>query len=1075
MRKMIVLVLTFLLLVNIQVFAQKEKPILRFPDIHEDLVVFTHQNDIWKCDVSGGEAIRLTLNDGDETYPKFSNDGKYIAFTGEFDGNSDIYVMDIYGGNIRRLTYHPGYDVMVGWHPTENKIIFRSDRKSYSRFSRLFMVSPDDLEIEELILPEVVQGSFSPDGSKIAFNKVAREHRNWKRYTGGLAQDIYLYDYTTKKEVQLTSFEGTDRIPMWIGDKIYFSSDKTENRRLNLFSINPVTKERKQLTFHEKFDVGMPSEGGKKIVYELGGSIHLYDIEKAKTQKLNIQILSDAPETRPALVKVTDRIQDFNISPCGNRALVVARGEIFSVPKAKGATRNISQNCGARDKDAVWSPDGSRIAYFSDKDGEYQLYLYNCKTNETEKLTNFQSGYRHSLHWSPDGEKLAFTDQTLSLFIIDVDNKKITKVDKAEYEHVDIGLDEKPIYDFAWSPDSELLAYSKKDMELVTRVYLYSLKKEKVWQVSGDLFNDFHPAFSADGNYLFFASNRRFKPTYCDFEWEMVYKNSTGLYYVSLKEDAPSLLPLQSDEVCTDNEKEEKITGDLNVKPFNIQALPVERGNYRFLTANESKLFYLNKDEEGDFNRFEFRGTGAMDLYAFDLASREEEKLLEAIDEYRLSADGSTILYKKGKDLGIIATDNTGDDNSLDLSGLEMKIDPKKEWRQIFWEAWRMERDFYYEAGMHGQDWPAVGEKYAELLEYASCRTDVGHLIGEMIAELNTSHTYVYGGDSRRKGQHVNVGLLGADYKIDPKNKRYQFEKIFRVPDWTREVYPPLAGPGIDVKAGMYLLQVNGKDVHADKNIYSYFENLAGKNVTLLINDSPKMRGAKKITVKPLHSESTLRYRAWLEHNRRVVAEATDGKVGYIHMPDTYNGTATEFPKYFYSQSQKEGLVIDGRFNGGGLDPAMFLQRLRKKPHIYWTRRYSHDQMSPYRAVRAHMALITNRQAGSGGDELPYEFQHFKMGPVIGTRTWGGLVGVSMFIELMDGGGLTAPDYRIYSPEGDWVVENEGVTPDIEIDLNPNEMARGYDSQLMKAVEVIMEQIKKNPRTWPEHPEYPDN
>lgn len=1076
MRKIMIALLTVLVFLNIQLFAQAEKPILRYPDIHGDWVVFTHQNDMWKCKVSGGEAIRLTLDDGNEMYPKFSNDGKLIAFTAEFDGNYDVYIMDIYGGNIKRLTYHPGNDAVVGWHPTKNKIIFRSNRKSYSRFSRLFMISTDGSDIEELILPEVVQGSFSADGTKIAFNKAARETRHWKRYLGGLAQDIFLYDYTTKEEVQLTDFTGTDRLPMWIGDKIYYSSDDTENRRLNLFSIDPNTKEKKQLTYHDEFDIGMPSNSTDKIVYELGGSIQLYDLKSGKSNKLDIQVLTDAPEARPALVSVSDHIQGANISPDGNRALVVARGEVFSVPRENGPIRNISKNCGARDKDAVWSNDGKSIACFSDRDGEYQLYIYNCETGENKKLTNFKSGYRHTLRWSPDNKKLAFTDQTLSLFIIDVKTKKITKVDKAEYEHVDISIDAKPIYDFAWSPDSEFLAYSKKDKELVTRIYLYSLEDKTVSQVSGDLFNDFHPAFSNDGNYLFFASNRRFEPTYCDFEWEMVYKNTTGLYYISLKDDAPSLLPLQSDEVCIeDRENEQKTSGNLDIDKIKVQALPVERGNYRFLSANESSLFYLNKTEEGDFNRFEFRGTGAMDLYAFDFESREENLLLEEIDEYNLSADGESIVYKAGSNVGIISVNNGEKKDVLDLAGLEIKIDPMKEWNQIFWEAWRMERDFYYEPGMHGQDWNAVGEKYADLLQYATCREDVGHVIGEMIAELNTSHTYVFGGENRREGSYVNVGLLGADYKIDRANNRYKFDKIYNIPDWTYKVYPPLAGPGISVKEGDYLLKVNGMDVTANQNIYSYFENLAGENVTLLINDSPKTKGAIEITVKPLHSERTLRYRAWLEHNRKVVSDASDGRIGYLHMPDTYNGSATEFPKYFYSQSQKEGLVIDGRFNGGGLDPAIFLQRLRKKPHAYWTRRYSHDQMTPYRAVTAHMALITNRQAGSGGDELPHEFQYFGMGPVIGTRTWGGLVGVSMFIELMDGGGLTAPDYRIYTPDGEWTVENEGVTPDIEIDLNPDEMARGYDSQLMKAVEVIMEKIKKNPRSWPKHPEYPSN
>ncbi len=1072
MKKIFLSFVSFALLVSTQLFAYQERPLLRYPDVHENLVVFTHQNDIWKCSTEGGEAVRLTINDGDESYPKFSPDGKWIAFTGQYDGNSDVYIMDIYGGNITRLTYHPGRDIVIGWHPTQNKVLFRSGRKSYSRFTRLFLVSTQGNDIEELPLPEVAQGTFSADGQQIVYNKVARESRNWKRYVGGLAQELYLYDFAQQTETQLTNFNGTDRLPMWIGDKIYFSSD--QDNRLNLYSIDPKTKARKQLTTHKKFDVIRPGAGKSQIVYELGGSLQLFDVNNGKTRKLDIQILADAPETRPKLTDVSGDIQDFNVSAGGNRGLVVARGEIFSVPREHGTLLNISKNCGARDKDAAYSPDGKKIAYFSDADGEYQLYIQHCESGKTEKLTNFKAGYRHSLRWSPDNEKIAFTDYTLSLFIIDIDSKKIEKVDKANFEHVDIALDKKPIYDFTWSPNSDYLAYSKMDENLVTKVYLYDLDEEKIHPVSGDLFNDFHPAFSSDGNYLFFASNRQFVPTYCDFEWEMVYKNSTGIYYISLNDDLPSLLPLRNDRVGEPKESDDNKLKEIDIDIDQTEALPIDRGNYRYLTANETHLFYLNKEDEGDFNRFEFRGTGPMNLYSFSFDSREETKLLDNIESYKLSADGSAIIYKRGNSIGIMNAAGGGE-NTLDLSGLKMTIDPKKEWQQIYWEAWRMERDFYYEPNMHGRDWDAVGKKYAELLPYASCRDDVNHLIGEMIGELNTSHTYVYGGDSRRHGDYVNIGLLGADYKIDSKHNRYQFTKIYNTPGWTKGINPPLAGAGKNIKKNEYLLAVNGKEITADKNIYSYFENLAGKTITLSINDEPELKGARTIKVKPTRSERGLRYRAWLEHNRKVVAKASDGKIGYIHMPDTYNGSATEFPKYFYSQSQKEGLIIDGRYNGGGLDPAIFLQRLRKSPHVFWTRRNSHDQMGPFRGVRAHMALITNRQAGSGGDELPYEFQQFEMGPVIGTRTWGGLVGVSMFIELMDGGGITAPDYRIYSQEGKWVVENEGVTPDIEVDLDPAKMAKGYDNQLMKAVEVIMENIKKNPREWPEHPPYPED
>lgn len=462
-----------------------------------------------------------------------------------------------------------------------------------------------------------------------------------------------------------------------------------------------------------------------------------------------------------------------------------------------------------------------------------------------------------------------------------------------------------------------------------------------------------------------------------------------------------------------------------------------------------------------------------MDLYAFNFEEQKERNVLKGIDAYKISANRKKIIFQKKNEIGVIATKcGNSKEKMLELD-LKMWLNPREEWQQIFNEAWRMERDFFYDPNMHGHDWDALRKKYGQLVPFASCRGDVTYLIGELIGELNTSHTYVYGGDVRREAENVNVGLLGVDWGLDPNSERYYFQKIFRVPDWSRKVLPPLAQPGLNVNDGTFLLQVNGADVTTDKNIYSYFQDLGNETVTLLVNEKPDLKDAREITVKTVTSERWLRYHDWVEGNRRLVAEKSNGQIGYLHFPDTYLGTATEFPKHFYSQTRKKGLIIDGRFNGGGLDPGIFLQRLEKQIVAYWTRRYSHDQTSPSTATRAHMVLLTNRQAGSGGDELPYEFQRLKMGPVIGTRTWGGLVGVSMFIKLIDGGGVTVPDYRIYTPEGTWVVENEGVTPDIEVPLKPAEVARGYDAQLMKGLEVLLEKIKAEPRPWPQHEPIP--
>ncbi|MBN1782640.1 PD40 domain-containing protein [bacterium] len=1059
-----IIVLQFFVLFPYPVSAQTG--LMRFPDIDRDLIVFVHGEDIWTVSAEGGIAQRITIHDGQERFPKFSPDGSLIAFTGEYDGNTDVYVMNRYGGNITRVTYHPGNDDVVGWHPTKNKIIFRANRNNFPRLTQLYMIHPDGTGLEQLIFHEAAWGSFSPDEKRMAYNKVGREFRTWKRYKGGTAQDIYLYNFVTNEEKKLTEFEGTDRHPMWIGDKIYFTSDR--DRFLNLYCMDPQTGTTEQLTRHSDYDVRWPSMGNDKIVYELGAQLYVFDIITKTSKPVDIIIASDVPDTRPYIKNVKDFITDVKASPDGSQALIVARGDVFTVPQKDDITRNITKSPGANDKNAVWSPDGKHLATISDRSGEFEVYIMDNKgEHQAVQLTSHKNGYRHSLKWSPDSKKLAFTDQTLTLTILDIGTKKTEIVDKAEYENIDVSLDLKPIYDYTWSPDSRYIAYSKMDETLLNKIYIYSLDEKKSRTLS-TIFYDFHPVFSKDGNYLFFVSNRRFDPTFCDIEWEMVYKDLAGIYYVTLRPDVPSLL--------LEKEKDpEKSVGkiDFNDISSRVEALPVEAGNYRTLSVNEEKLFYLNR-EKGDFNRFEFRVPEDMDLWSYDFKTKKTKELVKGIKKYDLSFDGSTLVIFKEDSVKWIKTgDSDGENGAFDLSDLNMHYDPRAEWKQIFNEAWRYERDFYYEPGMHGQDWNAVREKYGALIKLASCRQDVEFVVGEMIGELNTSHTYVYEGEYQRKSKDVRIGLLGADYTMDASSQRYQFKKVYTTPDWSRKIMPPLAQPGLNVKAGDYLLAVNGEKITTERNIYSYFQGLGDKEVILTVNSAPLMNGAREIKVTTLTSEYRIRYLDWVETNRLKVGKASGGKIGYIHLPDTWYGSALEFPKYFIAQSQKEGLIIDGRCNGGGLDPDIFLKRLMRKPHSYWTRRYSHDQTSPSISVNAHMACLTNRQAGSGGDELPHEFKYFNLGPVIGTTSWGGLVGVSMFISLIDGGQLTAPDYRIYDVHGNWCVENEGVTPDIIIDNHPKEMSRGYDAQLMKAVEVIMKKIEEEPRSWPAHPPFP--
>ena len=1049
----------------------------RFPHIQGDTVVFVSGEDIWKAPVSGGEAVRLTIHDGAERFPRISPCGKWIAFTGEYDGNADVYVMNIHGGQIRRVTWHPGNDQVLGWNAQSDRILFASSRNSYSRFQRLFLIKMDGTGLEELPMPEAGAGSYSPDGEQIAYNKTQREDRTWKRYRGGRAQEIYLFDLNSLTEKNISNFDGTDRSPMWVGEDVYFTSDR--DGVLNIFRYHTKNGSTEQVTRHREYDVRRASAGEKRIVYEVGGDIWLLDTENNENRKLAITIRGDAAEARPRFRDLKRFISSAELSPCGKNALIVARGEVFTLRVEDGVTRNISKNCGARDKDAVWSPDGKQLAFISDVSGENEIYIADPSGKKAPVAkTKHENGYRHTLRWSPDSGKIAFADNSLHCRILDVASGKITTVDKAEYEHVDVSLDKKPIYDFAWSPDSRYLAYSKMNKELVYQLYIHDSVTGKNHGVSNGRYNDFNPVFSADGTRLFFVSNRFFNPVYCDFQWEMVYKDAAGIFSLSLRKDAPALFPgkgVSPEPVIPVPGKDEKAGCVIDFEGIadRLEVFPLPGSNYRDLAVAKGDLFYLN-GEKGDFNRFEFRGYGSRDLMAFSFKNQKSSSVIQKVSSFSISADGSSLIYRQSRSVGVLPVSaRKSKGKPIELSGLRMKLDPRREWRQIFDEAWRMERDFYYEPGMHGLDWKACGEKYGRLMDRATCRQDVRFIIGELIGELNTSHTYVFGGDRFRKADRVSVGLLGVDWKVDQTHGLWRIQRVLDVPEWTAKAVPPLAIPGLNAAEGTYLLEVNGEKVTSKRNIFSYFVDLAGKPVELKINSQPSFEGSRIITVVPVSSENYLRYADWVERNRRTVEKLSNGKLGYLHLPDTYNGSAMVFPKYYFTQTRKEGIVVDGRFNGGGLDPVVFLKRLANAPHSYWTRRHSKDQTSPFYAPRSHMALLTNRQAGSGGDMLPRQFRLMGLGPIIGTRTWGGLVGVSQFLGLLDGGGLTAPDYRIYDRDGNWVVENVGVKPDMEVDIEARAMREGRDNQLMTAIEFLMKKISEKPIKWPQHASFP--
>lgn len=1082
----------------------------RQPDLHGDRIAFVHAEDIWTVPAAGGVARRLTFHEGEEKSPRFSPDGSRIAFTGEYDGNADVYVMNPEGGNITRLTYHPGADEVIGWHPVRGKVLFRSGRDTPGGYTRLYLIAPDGSDLEVLPLHEAGWGEFQADGSRLAYTRSATEDRTWKRYRGGLAPDLFLYDFATGTDRRLTSERGTESFPMWAGGTLFYLSDA--DGVMNLHSMDPASGVTRQWTRFTDFDIGRPAVGNGKVIFDRGGRLEILDPVDGRVTPVPVQILADAPETRPYLKNVKGWITGLGLSPDGSRAVVVARGDVFTVPREKGVVRHLSRDPGSRDKDAVWSPDGRRIAFLSDRTGEYEVHVTDPLGKDTPvRLTTHTDGYRFALRWSPDSRKLAFSDQTLTLSCLDVETKAVTRIDKAEYEAMDLAIDTKPIHDHAWSPDSRHLAYTKMGPDLVNRVWVHSLETGEHRAVTGGPLDSFGPVFSEDGRRLFFISNRRFDPTYSDMDFEFVFKKVAGIYSLALTNGTPALFPpITGDEEAEVKKEPPKDSTAAGGKPGTqetasastsaakpsgdakgssetpktptpdakvprtvvefagiedrVEPLPLPRGNYRKLGVAGGSVFFLDAPD-GDFNRFDIREPGPRQLRAFDLVKRKERTVLEGVSDYALSADGKRLAWRKEDTLGIVdAASENAKAEPLDLSELTVRHDPRAEWRQIYHEVWRIERDYFYDPGMHGLDWAAIRERYQPLLEAAVSRAEVRWVLGELIGELATSHTYVYGGDRRRKVERVSVGLLGADVVADPVSGRWRIRRILRAADWTSGRLPPLAAPGVDVREGDYLLAVDGNPVTVRRELHAAFEGLAGRVVRLTVSTDPAGAGSRDTLVIPSSDEQRFRYLDWLETNRKTVEAASGGRIGYLHLPDTFTGSAEMFPQYWYGQTQKEGLIVDGRFNGGGLDPDPFLNRMNQPVLYHWTRRYSHDYSTPLVTSTAHKALLTNRQAGSGGDMLPSEFQLKKMGPVIGTRTWGGLVGISMFTPLVDGGGITAPDYRVYTPDGRWIIENEGVQPDIEIDLDPAEMLQGRDAQLMKAVEHLMEKIRSEPR-----------
>ena len=1049
--------------------AQEEDPtrLLRQPTVSANHIVFVYAGELWRVGHNGGDAKRLTSFRGVASHPRLSPDGERVAFSGQYKGQTDVYVVPIEGGTPERLTWHPSSDEVQGWAPDGSHVLFTSGRDSApASYARFWTVSPEGGTPSVLQIPRADVGRYGPDGERMVYQPIERWQPHWRGYRGGQTHPLWIIsldDYGTTE----VPFKGTiDTRPFWVGDTIYFISDRTDKVR-NVHAYTVGGNSVRALTNHTKFDVKTMGAAEGTLVYEQAGRLHRLDLASGESTMLDITVQGDFPWTQTQWKDVGDDIMTANLSPTGVRAVFGARGEIFTVPAEEGDWRNLSETPTQADRFPAWSPEGDEVAWFSDRNGEYQLMIGPQDGQADPRAIDLPPSFYYRPQWSPDGTHLLFTDADRNLWLLEVESEELTNVDYDLYAHPQRSLNPE------WSPDGDWIAYSKRMHNQFRTIYAYSLVDEESVALTDGMADAVHPAWDKSGDYLYFMASTDYglNTGWLDMS---AYERDTerGLYLAVLDADDPSPLLPESDEEPVEEEtesdeengEETEEDADVQIDPEGLDqrilSLDVPVGEYSGLyTATDGTVFFgeTGGDQPG------------LQIHRYQIDGDEATPYLNGVTQFAVSHDGQKALYQTQGQWGIVETGGnpSAGDGAIDVSGMEMKVDPTAEWEQLFEEAWRLYRDYLYVNNHHGLDWDNIRTLYEPWLDDVRHRADLNYLIANMIGELSLGHTYVGGGDMPEI-EGPGTGLLGADLQAD--EGRYRFARIYDGESWNPDLRAPLRGPGLDVSEGDYLIAVDGESLTADMNPYRLFEGTVDRQVTLLVNDEPTREGAREVTVVPVGSESGLRTQAWVEDNRRRVEEASDGQLGYVWVPNTAQAGYENFNRYYFSQQDRDGIIIDERFNGGGSAADYMIDVMARDLHGFFNNPIGDRDpfTTPGAGVWGPKVMVTNEAAGSGGDLLPYMFKREDLGPTVGRTTWGGLVGIWDTPPLIDGGFLTVPRGGFYDRDGEWAVENEGVAPDVRVIQRPQEVVNGADPQLDRAAEKALQRLPDEDRVLPE-------